>query len=174
MGNRIDLAVAERWAEVAGAERDVEASPSPEAVDRLVERLLAVADACRSVTRDDDLEITSAAQFVECAKAAERLAGLEPADADLARRARALVEQVEAGRAFRWSDPVRTSALCTAAVVVAFGGALLGAGADDVALVVVTAVVGSVLLFATVLTARRPVWRTRAELMAPMVRRHGL
>lgn len=168
MENRIDLAVTHRWAEVAEVERE------PNDVDLLAARLLAVADTCRSVTRDGDLEITSAAQFVECAKAAERLAELEPADPDLARRSRELVAQVRVGRAFRWSDPVRSAALGTAAVVVAFGGATLGGSEEDVVMVIVTAVLGSALLFATILTARRPVWRTRAELIAPMVRRHGL
>lgn len=168
MENRVDLAVAEGWAEVAEAERE------PGAVDLLVQRLLAVADTCRSVTRDGDPEITSAAQFAECAKVAERLADLEPADPDLARRAYELREQVLAGQDFRWSDPVRTAGLVTAAVVVAFGGAALGGSEENVATVVVTAVLGSVLLFATVLTARRPVWRINAELIAPMVRRHGL
>ncbi|KOX17285.1 hypothetical protein ADK67_38725 [Saccharothrix sp. NRRL B-16348] len=168
MENRTDLAVAHRWAEVAEAERE------PDAVDLLAARLLAVADTCRSVTRDGDLEITSAAQFVQCAKVAERLAELEPVDPDLARRSYELREQVLTGRDFRWSDPARTAALGLAAVVVAFGGASLGGGEEDVAMVVVSAVLGSALLFATILTSRRPVWRTRAELVAPMVRRHGL
>ncbi|MEV8439905.1 hypothetical protein AB0425_21230 [Actinosynnema sp. NPDC051121] len=168
MDNRVDSAVAEKWAEVADAERE------PGAVDRLVERLLAVADTCRSVTRDGDLEITSAAQFAECAKVAERLAGLEPTDPGLARRAYELREQVLAGRNFRWSDPLRTTALGTAAVGVALGGAALGGSEENVATVVVAAILGSALLFATVLAARRPVWRTNAELIAPMVRRHGL
>jgi hypothetical protein len=165
---RIDLAVAEKWDAVAEAERE------PKAVDLLAARLLAVADTCRSVTRDGDLEITSAAQFAECATVAERLADLEPDDPDLSRRARELIAQVEAGRAFRWSDPLRTAALCTSAVVVAFGGAALGGSEDDVTMVIVAAILGSALLFATILTARRPVWRADAELIAPMVRRHGL
>ena len=168
MENPIELAVADRWAGVAEAERE------PNDVDLLAARLLAVADTCRSVTRDGDLEITSAAQYAECAKVAERLAELEPVDPDLARRAYELREQVETGRDFRWSDPVRTATLGTAAVVVAFGGAALGGSEEDVAMVVVTAILGSALLFATILTARRPVWRTRGELIAPMVRRHGL
>jgi hypothetical protein len=170
--NRIDLAVDHRWTEVAEAERELTASP--DAVDELVARLLAVADTCRSVTRDGDLEITSAAQFAACATAARRLAELRPVDPDLAERSRALVEQVRVGRDFRWSAPVRTAALATAAVAVAFGGAALGGDAEDVAMVIVTAVLGSLVLFATILTARRPVWRLNAELMAPMVRRHGL
>lgn len=172
MENRIDLAVADRWTEVAEAERELAASP--DAVDELAARLLAVADTCRSVTRDGDLEITSAAQFVECAKAARRLAELRPIDPDLAERSRALVGQVRVGQDFRWSDPVRTTALAAVAMAVAFGGAALGGSEEDVAMVIVTAVLGSLVLFATILTARRPVWRSNAELMAPMVRRHGL
>jgi hypothetical protein len=169
--NRIELAVADRWTEVAEAERE---PGSPRAVDELAARLLAVADTCRSVTRDGDPVITSGAQFVVCAKVAERLAGLHPVDPDIAERSRALVEQVRVGRDFRWSEPVRTTALIAAAVAVAFGGAALGGGAGDVVMVIVTAVLGSLVLFAAVLTARRPVWRLNAELMAPMVRRHGL
>ncbi|MFE2751391.1 hypothetical protein ACFXGA_05255 [Actinosynnema sp. NPDC059335] len=168
MEEDIDSAVAARWAEVAEAER------APAAVDRLAERLLAVADTCRSTTRDGEPEITSAAQFVACARAAERLARLEPVDPHLARRARDLIAQVEARRGFRWSDPVRTTALGAAALAVALGGAALGGLDEDVTTVVVSAVLGSALLFATVLTARRPVWRVEAELITPMVRRHGL
>lgn len=40
--------------------------------------------------------------------------------------------------------------------------------------VVVTAVLGSATLFAAILAARRPVWRANAEVIMPMVRRHGL
>lgn len=100
MENRIGIAdaVAERWAEVAEAERQWTAEPSREAADRLAESLLAVADTCRSVTRDGDLEIAGPAQFAECARVAGRLSEVEPADADLARRARALIEQVRHGR----------------------------------------------------------------------------
>jgi hypothetical protein len=51
---------------------------------------------------------------------------------------------------------------------------VLGGVVGSVPLVVVTAVLGNLLLFATVLTARRPMWRVRAELMAPMIRGHGI
>ncbi|WNV86195.1 hypothetical protein [Umezawaea sp. Da 62-37] len=168
MRNRIEWTLAERWAEVRRAESE------PVDVDRLAAALLGVADASRSVTRDDDLEIANAAQFAECAKVADRLAALAPGDQEVARRAAELIDQVERGRAFRWDEPVRTAALCAAAAVVAVGGALLGSGADSVLLVVVTAVLGNLLLFSTVLTARRPMWRVRAELMAPMIRAHGI
>ncbi|MCS7477760.1 hypothetical protein ACFFQW_47375 [Umezawaea endophytica] len=168
MRNRIEWTLAERWAEVARAES------APVDADRLAAALLAVADTSRSVTRDGDLEIANAAQFVECAKAADRLAGLDPADRDVARRAGELIAEVERGRGFRWDEPVRTAALCAVAAVVAVGGAVLGGVVESVPLVVVTAVLGNLLLFATVLTARRPMWRVRAELMAPMIRAHGI
>ena len=168
MRTRIESTLAERWAEVARAES------SPEDADRLAAALLAVADTARSTTRDGDPEIANGAQFVECAAVVDRLAEVRPADEDLARRARALAEQVERGRAFRWDEPVRTAALCLGGVIVAVGGAVLGGVAESVPLVVVTAVLGNALLFATVVTARRPMWRVRAELMAPMIRSHGI
>lgn len=168
MEHPIAVAVAERWVEVAEADQE------PEAVDRLVERLLAVADACRSVMRDGEPEITSAVQFAECAKVADRLRDLEPVDPLLARRARELVEQVDAGGAAHWQDPVRTVVVSGASMLFAFGGAALGGQAGNVTTVVVTAVLGSTALFATVLAARRPAWRANADVIMPMVRRHGL
>lgn len=69
---------------------------------------------------------------------------------------------------------MRTAALCAAGVIVAFGGAALGGDSEDVAMVVLASVLGSALIFTTILTARRPVWRVHAEQIAPMVRRHGL
>lgn len=172
MTGGIDVAVAEGWAAVARARQEWDSSP--ESVDRLVARLLAVADTCLSVTRDGDLEITSPAQFAVCEEVAEALAELEPADPDLARRARGLIDLVEAGGAFRWSKPVRAAALGAVAAAVAFGGATAGGLTDDVVLVIVSALLGSGLLFATIRDARRPVWRLHADLIAPMVRRHGL
>ncbi|HEX6343581.1 hypothetical protein [Umezawaea sp.] len=168
MRNRIEWTLAETWAEVARAEAE------PVDQDRLAAALLAVADVSRSVTRDGDPEIANGAQFVECAKVSDRLAELSPSDRDVVRRSRELVDQVERGREFRWDEPVRTAALCAAGVGVAVGGAVLGGVNESVPLVVVTAVLGNLLLFATVLTARRPLWRVRAELMAPMIREHGI
>lgn len=168
MEHPIAAAVAEKWVAVAEADQE------PGAVDRLAARLLAVADACRSVLRDGQPEITSAAQFEECAKVADRLRDLEPVDPVLARRARELVEQVEAGGAAHWQDPVRTVLVSGAAMLFAFGGAALGGEAGNVTTVVVTAVLGSAALFAAILAARRPVWRANAEVIMPMVRRHGL
>lgn len=168
MEHPIATALAERWVEVAEAEQE------PAAVDRLAARLLAVADTCRSVMRDGEPEITSAVQFEECAKVADRLRGLEPVDPVLARRARELVEQVDEGRSARWQDPVRTVAVAGAAMLFAFGGAALGGQAGNVTAVVVTTVLGSAVLFAAILAGRRPAWRVNAEVIMPMVRRHGL
>ncbi|MFD7654214.1 hypothetical protein ACFV4N_09575 [Actinosynnema sp. NPDC059797] len=174
MDERVTVAVAEAWLVADQADRDRTTAPSPENDDRLVAALLAVADACRSRTRDGFPEITTAAQLAECARVVKRLAGVRAADPTLARLARELDEQVKAGLGYTWTNQVRTAALAAVAVLVALGGAVLSGLDGDVPAVVVTSAVGSATLFAIVLTARRPAWSTRAERVNPMIRHHGL
>lgn len=174
MNVRIGTAVAAAWEAAAQAEAAAADPPSPEDSDRLAAALLAVADTCRSWTRDGEPEITSAAQFAECARVVGALRAVPVADEVLDRRARLLIEQVERGRAFRWTDPVRAAAVGALGAAVALLGALRGGLDDDVAMVVVASVLGSALLFAAVALARRPAWRVRAESVAPVIRHHGL
>ncbi|QTR05636.1 hypothetical protein J7S33_14365 [Saccharothrix algeriensis] len=167
-------AVAEAWHAVDQADRERAAAPSAPAADRLVAALLAVADTCRSRTRDGFPEITTAAQLAECARVAGRLAGVPATDPGLAGRARALSDEVRAGRGYVWTARLRTAALALAAVVVAVGGAVLGGADGSVPTVVTTSVIGSGALFAIILTARRPAWLLRAERVSPMISHHGL
>lgn len=141
---------------------------------RLAEALHAEAVAARSMTREGTLEITSRRQLRICEDAAHRILALRIDDEELNRAAAALLDEVRAGRRWTWTNEAAAAALLVLAVTIGVGTAVIGGLGDNIALVVIGALVSSVMLGLTVLRYRRENWRMRTDKVAPMIWKPGL
>ncbi|MDQ3406425.1 MAG: hypothetical protein M3548_24030 [Actinomycetota bacterium] len=141
---------------------------------RLAHALLAVADDCRSVTRDRIPEITSLAQLAACERVATRLLELAVANDEIDRRAKALLTEVRLGRMWTWQYRTRAAVLAVLAAVLGLGGAVYGGLTGGAGVIVIATVLSSVLLFVVVVGYRRQNWRLRAEAVEATVWREGI
>ncbi|WP_436491765.1 hypothetical protein [Actinokineospora sp. HUAS TT18] len=172
MSDHAQLDETEIWREVATLERELLHDPAVR--PRLAAALLAVADGCRSMTRNQVLEITSAVQLETCERAASRVLQLRLEDESVNGRARALLAEVELGKRWSWRPGVLPVLLAAVAVCVGLGGAAYGGINGSVALVAVAAVVSSVVLLLLVVVNRRQNWQVRANLVESSVWRPGI
>ena len=140
----------------------------------LATTLHAVAEQCRSVTREDVLVITTPHQLAICEDAAIRILDLDTDDEELNRGAERLLAEVNAGRRWRWRQPVVAEGLAVSIVVFGVAGVVTGGLGGSVALVVASIVLGAVLLFLVVLRYRRQVWQIRADELALLIEKHGV
>lgn len=163
------------WIVIEELQRAVAARPDDVDVRRrLAAALHAEAVAARSVTRDGDLEITSARQLRICAYAAERILALRLDDDELNTAAAALLDKVRAARRWIWVREVPAALLLVLAVVIGLGAAVAGGLGHNLVLVVTGIAVSSLMLFLTVLRYRRESWRIRADRIAPMIWKPGV
>ncbi|WP_158889279.1 hypothetical protein [Amycolatopsis anabasis] len=140
---------------------------------RLGLALETMAEQARSLTRERVRVITTRRQLEICEYAANRILELDLDDERLTASARALRDQVRAGRSWVW---VRRPLALTLAVVIGCLGMLavvLGALFESIPIVVAAGVLGSAALAAIVLRYRRESWRLVAERALPVVWQPG-
>jgi hypothetical protein len=126
-----------------------------------------------SVTRDEEVEITSARQLRILEGAAWKILSLPVDDRSVTDSAQAMLTRVAFARRWTWVDPLAAMLLATAALLIGIGAAVLAGTGGNIILGVVGCVASSALLSVVVLRYRRQNWRVRAERIAPMIWRHG-
>lgn len=129
--------------------------------------------AALSVTRNNEIEITSSRQLDIVEDAARRILSLRVDDRSLDDAAYSMLARVAAARRWTWVDPHIAVGLTGLALVLGVGSATFAGIGDNVALAVIGGVVSSLLLCVVVLRYRRQNWRVRAEHIAPMIWQHG-
>ncbi|HEV2778435.1 MAG TPA: hypothetical protein VGX25_03450 [Actinophytocola sp.] len=127
-----------------------------------------------SVTRDNELEITSVRQLRILEDAARQIVSMRLDDVKINDAAAWMLERAAAARRWAWVNPPVAVALGILAVLIGVGSAVLGAAMGNLVPAVLGAVAGSALLGMVVLRHRRESWRIRAEQVAPMIMRPGL
>nr|WP_042195118.1 hypothetical protein [Kibdelosporangium sp. MJ126-NF4]CEL21683.1 hypothetical protein [Kibdelosporangium sp. MJ126-NF4]CTQ92463.1 hypothetical protein [Kibdelosporangium sp. MJ126-NF4] len=146
---------------------------NPVAQHQLTGALLETADQARSLTRDEELVITSRTQFDICAAVAARAAVTAVDEAHRAAVARLTAELAD-GQRWMWSNDAAVAGYAL------FGGgaglAVVGLGGvnGNIVLVVSGAILGAAAVYAVVAAFRRQAWQVRATEVAPMVWRHGV
>ncbi|MET0136057.1 MAG: hypothetical protein ABW215_20945 [Kibdelosporangium sp.] len=146
--------------------------PDPVVRHHLAGALLEVADQVRSVTRDEQLVITSRRQFDTCAHVARRVAEVAVDDVHLA-AGQQLRTVTEEGQGWVWSQESAALGYSLFAALAGLAVVVVGGTTDSVLLVVLGALVGAAAIYGVVLAYRRQVWQVRAARVAPMVWRHG-
>ena len=141
---------------------------------RTAENLRDEALAALSVTRDNEVEITSARQLRILEDAARRILALHVDDRSVNEFAESTLARVATARRWTWVDLPAAAALTIAALAVGIGAALLGGTGGNIILAILGGIVSSLLLGVVVLRYRRENWRIRAERIAPMIWRHGV
>jgi tetratricopeptide (TPR) repeat protein len=165
--------------QAAGAVADLELLVADRPDDPTLRYYLAsawysAAEQCRSRTGDDVLVITSEEQLRICEDAGNRIQAMATGDDELERGAEHLLAEVAAGR--RWTWAPEGIAVNLAVLTVALGLITVVAGGlmDNVVLVFVGVVIGSVLLYALVHRFRRQTWRRRADEMGQHIVKPGI
>jgi hypothetical protein len=127
-----------------------------------------------SVTRNNELEITSTRQLRILEDAALRILSMRLDDPTLNDTATSMLAQVMTARRWTWVDVPVAAALTFIALLVGIGAAVAGGTGDNFVLTVIGGIVSNVLLGVVVLRHRRENWRVRAEHIAPMIWQHGV
>lgn len=130
--------------------------------------------AALSVTRDNDVEITSVRQLRIIEDAARRILAMRLDDEYVNDLARSMLDRVAFARRWTWVDLPAAVGLTVVALAVGIGAAALGGAGGNVVLAVLGGILGSLLLGIVVLRFRRENWRIRAERVAPMIWHHGV
>jgi hypothetical protein len=134
----------------------------------------AEAFAALSVTRDNQVEITSVRQLRVLEEAAKRILEMRLEDETVNDLARSMLDRVAFARRWTWVDVPVAAALAVVALATGVGAAVLGGTGGNIVLAVIGGIVGSALLGIVVIRYRRENWRTRAERIAPMIWHHGV
>ncbi|MFC4857697.1 hypothetical protein [Actinophytocola glycyrrhizae] len=130
--------------------------------------------AALSVTRDNQVEITSVRQLRVLEDAARRILAMHLDDETVNDLARSMLDRVAAARRWTWVNVPAATMVTVAALAIACGASVLGGIGDNIVLAVAGGIAGSVLLGIVVLRYRRENWRIRAERIAPMIWHHGV
>jgi hypothetical protein len=130
--------------------------------------------AALSMTRDNQVEITSVRQLHALEDAAKRILEMRLEDESVNDLARSMLDRVAFARRWTWVDVPVATALTVVALATGIGAAVLGGTGGNIVLAVIGGIVGSVLLGIVVLRYRRENWRIRAERIAPMIWHHGV
>jgi len=146
----------------------------PAARLRIAENIHDEAMRSLSVTRDNEVEITSVRQLKIIEEAALNILSLRVDDPSINAAAESLLERVEAARRWTWVDQPAAAGLAIVAILLGVGAAVFGGTVGNIVLTVLGGLVGSALLGVVVLRYRRENWRIRAERIAPMIYRHGV
>lgn len=141
---------------------------------RIAENLHAEAIGALSVTRDNEVEITSIRQLRIVEDAARRILSLRLDDRSVNAAAESLLERVAVAKRWTWVDQPAAAGLAIVALLLGVGAAVLGGNGGNIVLTVLGGLVGSALLGVVVLRYRRENWRIRAEQIAPMIWRPGV
>lgn len=147
------------------------AQPDPR---RIARDLRDDALAALSVTRNNQLEITSTRQLLVLEKAAWRILSMRVDDPSVNDSARQMLARVASARRWTWVDLPVVTLLAGLAVVIGIGSAVFAGTGGNIVLAVVGCLVSSGLLSVVVLRYRRQNWRVRAEQIAPMIWRPGI
>jgi hypothetical protein len=134
--------------------------------------LLTLADQVRSITRDEDLVITSRRQLETCAWVAERVLEAAVDDAHVA-GARRLRELTMDGQRWMWSDQTAALGYSVLAGLAGLAVVVIGGTMGNIPIVVAGALLGAAAVYGIVRAHRRQVWQVEAIRVAPMVWRHG-
>lgn len=163
------------WATVADLERALAAQPGdPDTRRRLGHALYAALVSSLSLTRDQTLEITSAAQAELAEQVARRILDLAVDDEALRRDANALLERTAHGRRWTWESPSAATVAVALAVIVGVAAGVLGGLTGNLVVIIAGAALSSLLVAVVVLRFRRQNWRIHAEQVAPMIWRPGI
>lgn len=127
-----------------------------------------------SVTRNNEVEITSDRQVRIVADAARNILSMRLDDRALDAAAEELLERATVAGRWTWVNQPAAAGLGFVALLLGVGAAVLGATGDNIVLTVLGGLVGSALLGVVVLRYRRENWRIRAEQIAPMIYRPGV
>jgi hypothetical protein len=127
-----------------------------------------------SVTRNNEIEITSAHQLRVLEEAAWKILSMHIDDRSVNDSANSLLARVASARQWTWVDPVVATALTIVALLTGMGTAVLAGSSGNVVLAILGGICSSVLLSVVVLRYRRQNWRIRAERIAPMIWRPGV
>jgi predicted Zn-dependent protease len=167
--------VASRDAQLAAAELERRFGRTRDPVVRyyLASTWCSVSEQIRSRTVDDALVITSERQLDVCESAARRILDLGVQDHELRRGAELLLDEVAAGRRWRWQPEGIAVSLAVLAVSLGLILVAVGGLAGSVALVISGVALGSGLLYLIVVKFRRQNWRTRADQIAAKIARPG-
>lgn len=130
--------------------------------------------AALSVTRDNDVEITSADQLRVLEDAARRILAMRLEDETVNDLARSMLDRVAFARRWTWVDVPAATTLTVLALTTGVGAAVFGGTGGNIVLAVIGGIIGSALLGIVVLRYRRENWRIRAERIAPMIWHHGV
>jgi hypothetical protein len=130
--------------------------------------------AALSMTRDNQVEITSVRQLHVLEDAAKRILDMRLEDETVNDLARSMLDRVAFARRWTWVDVPVATALTVVALATGVGAAVLGGTGGNIVLAVIGGIVGSVLLGIVVIRYRRENWRIRAERIAPMIWHHGV
>lgn len=141
---------------------------------RIAENIHENAMAALSVTRDEELEITSTRQLAAIEDAGRRILAMGLPDERMNAAARALLERAGAARRWTWVDVPAAAALTFLALAVGVSMALLGGAGGNIVLAALGGLLGSALVAIVVLRYRRENWRIRAERIAPVIWRPGI
>lgn len=141
---------------------------------RFAENMRAEAMASLSVTRDGNVEITSARQVNVLEDAGRRILAMRLDDPSINAAAASMLDRAAAARHWTWVNQPTAVALAVVAVLAGVGTAVLGGTSGNIAVAAVGAIVGGALLGVAVLRYRREIWRIRAEQIAPMISRPGI
>jgi hypothetical protein len=139
----------------------------------LAAALLATADQVRSVTRDDELVITSRKQIDTCAGIADEVARIAVDETHLA-AAHRLQSELAAGQRWEWTSETAVIGLSLLVVVIGAAIVTIGGVTGQVVLVVAGAVLGAAALYGIVIAHRRRAWQLQAAKVANLVWRHGV
>jgi len=146
----------------------------PAARHRIAMEIRDEAFAALSMTRDNQVEITSVRQLHALEGAAKRILEMRLEDETVNDLARSMLDRVAFARRWTWVDVPVATALTVVALATGIGAAVLGGTGGNIVLAVIGGIVGSVLLGIVVLRYRRENWRIRAERIAPMIWHHGV
>ncbi|SDH48042.1 Tetratricopeptide repeat-containing protein [Actinokineospora alba] len=160
-----------------GAAADLEArfggSTDPVLRYYLASTWCSVSEQVRSRTADDALVITSEHQLEVCEAAARRIIDLDVRDAELRRGAELLLDEVTAGRRWRWQPEGIAVSLAVLAVSLGLILVAVGGLAGNVSLVIAGVLLGGGLLYLIVVRFRRQTWQSRADALAESIVQRG-
>lgn len=132
-----------------------------------------VSEQVRSRTVDEALVITSEHQLDVCEAAARRIIALDVPDAELRRGAELLLDEVIAGRRWRWQPEGIAVSLAVLAVSLGLILVAVGGLAGNVSLVIAGVLMGGGLLYLIVIRFRKQTWQSRADELADSIAERG-
>jgi hypothetical protein len=162
-------------AEVERLHRELLARPDDNELRvRLARAIRRMTEASLAVTVYQVRMIASERQRELCRQAAAQIMELAPWDDELVAFARGLGAEVEQGSRWVWQSRPAALTLAICAVLTGIGLAVAGGSSDDIALLVVGALVSSGALAGVVLAFRRQSWQLTARTAQSLLEYPGI